>query len=180
MNNASSARTNGKIGQEYKIASSRFATGVTITTALRPDGSPVGLTVSSFTSLSLDPPLILVSIHRDCRALADLRTDGFFGVNILAAHQQSLSLRFASEIKERFACIDWYRGKTGVPLLYDVLAFFECALESSATAGDHEILIGRVLHVSSWDGRPLLRFSGSYCDLQELPSVVDNVRAACA
>src|SRR5271166_2634439 len=100
MNNASSARTNGKIGQEYKIASSRFATGVTITTALRPDGSPVGLTVSSFTSLSLDPPLILVSIHRDCRALADLRTDGFFGVNILAAHQQSLSLRFASEIKE--------------------------------------------------------------------------------
>ncbi len=177
MNNASAS---GKIVQEYKVASSRFATGVTVTTALRPDGSPVGLTVSSFTSLSLDPALILVSIQKDCRAFPDLRSAGFFGVNVLAAHQQSLSLRFASGIKERFACIEWYRGKTGVPLLRGVLASFECAIESSACAGDHEILIGRVLHVSSWDGRPLVRFSGSYCDLLELPSVADNVRAACA
>jgi flavin reductase (DIM6/NTAB) family NADH-FMN oxidoreductase RutF len=177
MNNAN---TSGTIVQEYKIASSRFATGVTITTALRPDGSPLGLTVSSFTSLSLDPPLILVSIQRDCRAFPDLRAAGFFGVNVLAAHQQSLSLRFASGIKERFACIDWYRGKTGVPLLRNVLASFECALESSALAGDHEILIGRVLHVSSCEGHPLVRFSGSYCELLELPSAVDSVRAACA
>lgn len=189
MDNGLSSMAASQIGQEYKIASSRFATGVTITTALRPDGSPLGLTVSSFTSLSLDPPLILVSIKRSSRLLQDLRMATFFGVNVLAADQESLSRRFASHVEERFACVDWFHGETGVPLLRDVLASLECSLDSTAVAGDHEILIGRVLHVSSRGGRPLVRFSGSYCDLLPPPpvtaaSVVETVRsihrAACA
>jgi flavin reductase (DIM6/NTAB) family NADH-FMN oxidoreductase RutF len=107
----------------------------------------------------------MVSIRRNCRLLDDLRASRFFGVNVLAAHQKDLSFRFASRVEERFASVDWFPGYLGVPLVRGSLACFECSIESTAVAGDHEILIGRVLHLSSSEGRPLVRFSGAYREL---------------
>ncbi len=140
-----------------------FATGVTIVTAVDADGTPVGLTANSFTSVSLDPPLLLVCIANASGTAPALRAAGHFGVNVLQIGQQPASNRFATRGEDRFANLPWAPGQTGVPLLGSSLVSFECQRESLHEAGDHFILVGRVVRAQFEPHRdPLLYFRGKY------------------
>ncbi len=139
-----------------------FATGVTIVTAATADG-PIGLTANSFTSLSLNPPLLLVCIANGAGSAAALRLADHFAVNILQIGQQPVSNRFAGKGQDRFAATDWQPGEMGAPVLNGSLSTFECAREALHEGGDHFILVGRV-HKATFEPRrdPLLYFRGRY------------------
>ena len=140
-----------------------FATGVTIVTALDAVGTPVGLTANSFTSVSLDPPLLLVCIANSAGTAPVLREAVHFGVNVLQIGQQPTSNRFATRGEDRFANQPWAPGQTGVPLLASSLVSFECQREAVHEAGDHYILVGRVVRAQFEPHRdPLLYFRGKY------------------
>lgn len=140
-----------------------FATGVTIVTALDASGTPAGLTANSFTSVSLDPPLLLVCVANTSGTAPILRDAVHFGVNVLQIGQQPASNRFATKGEDRFANLPWAPGQTGVPLLGSSLVSFECQRESLHEAGDHFILIGRVVRAQFEPHRdPLLYFRGRY------------------
>ena len=140
-----------------------FATGITIVTALDAEGTPVGLTANSFTSVSLEPPLLLVCIANTAGTAPVLRDAVHFGVNVLQIGQQPTSNRFASRGEDRFANQPWAPGETGVPLLGSSLVSFECQRESLHEAGDHFILVGRVVRAQFEPHRdPLLYFRGKY------------------
>jgi len=140
-----------------------FATGITIVTALDAAGAPVGLTANSFTSVSLDPPLLLVCIANTAGTAPALREAHHFGVNVLQIGQQPTSNRFAAKGEDRFAGQPWAPGQTGVPLLGSSLVSFECQRESLHEAGDHFILVGRVVRAQFEPHRdPLLYFRGKY------------------
>lgn len=140
-----------------------FATGVTIVTALDAQGAPVGLTANSFTSVSLDPPLLLVCIANAAGTAPVLREAAHFGVNVLQIGQQPASNRFAAKGEDRFANLPWGPGQTGVPLLGNSLVSFECRCEAVHEAGDHFILVGHVMRAQFEPYRdPLLYFRGKY------------------
>lgn len=147
---------------DFRSICSRFVTGITVVTSTKTDGSPLGITVSSFTSVSLDPPLVLVCIHERSRVLEDILQAGRFGLNILAAHQEEVASKFAARTTDCFEGVRWHRGSTGVPLLAGVLATMECGVDRSVPGGDHRILIGSVTALSSREGAPLARFSSAY------------------
>jgi flavin reductase (DIM6/NTAB) family NADH-FMN oxidoreductase RutF len=147
---------------QFRRACSKFPTGVTVTTGVRDDGMPYGLTVSSFTSVSLDPPLVLICIDHRSRIIPHLISGQFFGVNVLNEDQQELSARFARHSSEQFSDVSWYRGEKGVPLLCDVSASFECRLTDTLSAGDHLIVIGHVFHIAIREQAPLARVNNSY------------------
>jgi flavin reductase (DIM6/NTAB) family NADH-FMN oxidoreductase RutF len=148
--------------QEFRRACGRFATGVTIASVVDSEGAPHGLTVSSFTSVSLDPPLILICLGHGVSAIHHFRTATHFGINILAADQRALSERFARKGQDRFDGVAWQPGVTGVPLLPGALAAIECAVHRIVPMGDHDILVGEMVHTQVHDGEPLLHFGGSY------------------
>jgi flavin reductase (DIM6/NTAB) family NADH-FMN oxidoreductase RutF len=139
-----------------------FATGVTIVTSIQEDGVPCGLTANSFTSVSLDPPLILVCLDARSNSLGAIRSSGKFAVNILGESQRELSGRFASKTIDKFGSGQWSRALTGAPTLEDALAWLDCEVESTFTAGDHEIVIGRVVSLGENAGSPLGYFRGGY------------------
>lgn len=144
-----------------------FMTGVTIVTACGPDGAPAGLTANSFTSVSLDPPLLLVCVARQSHSLLIIQRAGGFAVNILAEHQQDLSNRFARQTEDRFADIDWAPGPFGAPVLSGVCGWFDCRLHDQVTAGDHVILIGKVEGFDHAGGAPLGYARGGYFSLSD-------------
>lgn len=123
-----------------------FATGVTIVTTLAPDGSPVGLTVNSFNSVSLAPPLVLWSLARRAASFDLFMQAGHYAINVLTVRQHALALRFAQRDADRWAGVDWHPGKSGMPVLAGAAAVFECASRSQYSEGDHTILVGEVLH----------------------------------
>jgi len=145
----------------FRAAMSRWASGVTIFTAAGADG-PVGLTVSSFSSLSLDPPLVLGCIARSTGAHDGLVGADRFAVHLLGGGQQDLSNRFAGAMEQRFAGLSYEEGPGGVPLLPLGVARILCSKESTSPGGDHTILIGRVTAAATADGGPLLYFSRAY------------------
>jgi len=140
-----------------------FATGVTVATCVDGDGTPFGLTVNSFTSVSLDPPLLAVCIAKGARCAPALAAAGHFAVNVLQTGQQPASSRFSTRDEDRFGATPWSTGETGSPLLMESLAVFECERHAIHEAGDHDILVGRVVR-ASFDPNldPLLYFRGSY------------------
>ena len=148
--------------EEFRRACGRFATGIAIASVLDAGGWPHGLTVNSFTSVSLEPPLILVSLGHAVTAIAHFRASNYFGINVLSAEQQPLSDRFARKGQDRFDGLAWRRGVTGVPLLPGVLAAIECAVYRIVPMGDHDLFIGEMMHVSVGEGDPLLYFASSY------------------
>ena len=153
---------------EFRQAMGHFATGVTVVTSIGDDGEPVGTTASAVTSLSLDPPLVLVCFDRASLTLRAISTHGAFVVNVLAAPQRDLSANFAR--RGLAAVWDGVRhqpGPTGSPRLDGVLAALECTVENRLPGGDHEIVVGRVHHVEiSDDGAPpLLYWRGCYLPL---------------
>jgi len=140
----------------------RFVTGVTVVTVLDADGTPHGMTASSFTSVSLDPPLVLVCVDHRATVLEHLRRAGHLGINVLSEDQRELSVLFARRGQNRFNGIEWHAGQTGVPLIPGALAHFECGLNKMVDAGDHAILIAEVLHAEHREGRPLVYFGSDY------------------
>ena len=149
-------------GEEFRRACGRFATGVTIASVMDAQGSPHGLTVSSFTSVSLDPPLVLICLGHAVSAIHHFRAASHFGINILAEDQRALSERFARKGHDRFEGVAWHAGQTGVPLLPGALAAIECAVHRIVPMGDHDILVGEMVHAHIHHGEPLLYFGGSY------------------
>ncbi|MFL6752320.1 MAG: flavin reductase family protein [Sphingomicrobium sp.] len=140
-----------------------FATGVTVVTCLGPEGRPAGLTVNSFTSVSLDPPLLLVCIDKRAASAEPLTAASHFAVNVLQTGQQPASIRFSTRDQDRFGATPWSCGEAGAPILRDSLGVFECERHALHDGGDHHILIGKVVK-ASFDPRvdPLLYFRGKY------------------
>jgi flavin reductase (DIM6/NTAB) family NADH-FMN oxidoreductase RutF len=159
----------GVSSHEFRAACGLFASGVTIVTRRLPDDSPYGMTVSSFTSVSLDPPLILVCIDRRARFLGDFSQDHPFAVNILSEQQEGIAARFADPKEgDRFSGIDWSAGWGAAPLISGVVATLACALRQKVESGDHFILIGQVHAIYRHNGSPLVWCDRAYhC----LPSV---------
>ena len=140
-----------------------FATGVTVVTCLSGDGEPAGLTVNSFTSVSLDPPLLLVCIAKNAASAAPLTNAPNFAINVLQTGQQPASIRFSTRDHDRFGTTPWSTGEAGAPILKDSLGVFECERFAVYDGGDHHILVGRVIKASFDAGLdPLLYFRGSY------------------
>jgi len=140
-----------------------FATGVTVVTCVGADGQPAGLTVNSFTSVSLDPPLLLVCIAKYAACAAPLANSTHFAINVLQARQQPDSIRFSTRDQDRFGATAWATGEAGAPILKDSLGVFECENYAVYDGGDHHILVGQVVK-ASFDSAldPLLYFRGSY------------------
>ena len=142
-----------------------FVTGVTVVTARGADGRPHGFTANSFTSVSLDPPLVLVCVGEETEDLEVYRQCTKFAVNVLGDSQQAISERFATEHSDRFAGVCWREGSYGSPILEGCIASLECAAWRRIEAGDHLILIGRVLVCEDSTDRPLAYWRGRYRSL---------------
>ena len=152
--------------QHFRRVCSKYATGITILTVLDSSGAPQGMTVNSFTSVSLSPPLILVCIDRQTSILSNFKQGTRFGVNVLQEEQRELSTWFARSGYDRFLGIEWSAGETGAPLLEDMLATLECEVTQMIEAGDHVVVIGAALHASWREGQPLVYFNSSYQSLR--------------
>jgi flavin reductase (DIM6/NTAB) family NADH-FMN oxidoreductase RutF len=151
----------------FRSVLGRFASGITIVTALDADGRDVGMTVSAFSAASLHPPLIQICVGRDASAFEALLHAKGFGVSILSSEQESLSRRFAEEDSmHRFDGLGYVRGDNGVVLLGDALAHIECAVHARYDAGDHMIFVGEVERATTGDARPLLYYRGGYAQLE--------------
>ena len=147
---------------EFRHACGRFATGVTIASALDDRGIAHGLTVSSFTSVSLEPPLILICLGHEATMIDVFRRAFHFGISILREGDHALSRRFATPGQDRFEGVAWRRGQTGVPLIDCALAALECKVHQRFTAGDHDLLVGCVVSTRVEDGAPLIHYTGRY------------------
>jgi 3-hydroxy-9,10-secoandrosta-1,3,5(10)-triene-9,17-dione monooxygenase reductase component len=158
----------GVSAADFRHAIGHFATGVTVVTSIGPDGEPVGTTANAVSSLSLDPPLVLVCFDRASTTLEAICGHGAFVVNVLAAPQQNLSANFARRgLAAAWDGVRHRRGPTGSPRLDGVLAALECTVEHRIAGGDHEIIVGRVRDVetSGTDTAPLLFWRGAYASL---------------
>ncbi len=148
---------------EFRTALGMFATGVTIVTARTADGELVGLTANSFNSVSLDPPLVLWSLARAAASMPAFSTGSHYAINILAADQQHLALRFAAKGLDRFADVAFVEGVAGAPLLAGAAASFECFNRSRYEEGDHVIFVGEVERCTHRAGAsPLLYHGGKF------------------
>jgi flavin reductase (DIM6/NTAB) family NADH-FMN oxidoreductase RutF len=147
----------------FRGALGMFATGVTIVTARAADGTLVGLTASSFNSVSLNPPLVLWSLSQNAASMAVMRDVTHYAINILSAEQQALALTFASKDADRWSGVSYELGRSGAPLLHGAVASFECFNRSRYTEGDHVIFVGEVEHCRHQSGAaPLLYHGGKF------------------
>jgi flavin reductase (DIM6/NTAB) family NADH-FMN oxidoreductase RutF/2-polyprenyl-6-methoxyphenol hydroxylase-like FAD-dependent oxidoreductase len=149
--------------RDLRRALGQFATGVTVVTTRTEDGRRVGITANSFTSLSLDPPLVLFALDRAAASLPDFERCEHFAVNVLAAHQHHLSRQFSTPAEDKFAGVECCPdGSCGVPLIEDALARFVCRGVERHDGGDHVIIVGEVERYETFEGEPLVFHSGSY------------------
>lgn len=139
-----------------------YATGVVVVTARAIDGSAAGMTINSFSSLSLDPPLLLWSIARDSRNHDSYRAAAHFGIHVLHEGQQALARQFSSRGAERFAGVALVNGPGKLPLLADYHVRFECETVDRHDGGDHTIIVGRVLAFDERIARPLIFHRGRF------------------
>lgn len=147
---------------EFRRALGSFLTGVTIVTTVSAEGEPRGFTANSFTSVSLDPPLVLVCIAKKALGHGAFSTSRGFAINILSESQKTESGIFASKAADKFASVAWQSGLTGNPLIDGSVAVFDCGMEQLVDAGDHSILIGRVRDFTHNGAQPLGYFRGTY------------------
>ena len=153
----------GFLAAELRSAMSRFPTGVTVITALTPDG-PSGLSANAVTSLSLDPPLMLACVDRGSRTLRALEAAGRFGVNVLAGDAAELAVGFGSKAPtvEKWTDVGWSESEQGIPVLDAAIVWIGCALRDVISGGDHVIVTGEVLATREREGGPLLFHGGEY------------------
>lgn len=158
--------------QVFKNALSNWASGVTVVTT-HADGQPVGITASSLTSVSLDPPQILICVSRKLFTNQAIAQSGVFAVNILGTRHLDWGMRFAGmvpELEDRFAGIETHTAATGSPILPDVMAWLDCKLSHSFDGGDHTIFVGEVLAAGAGnESEPLLYFKRNWRLLAEHP-----------
>lgn len=147
---------------DFRRVLGHFATGVTVITTSDADGRPAGLTASAFTSVSLDPPLILVCVDHKSQSFPALVDRRRFAVNILGQGQEAISRRFASTRLDKFDEVSYRVSDLGLPLLDACLAQLECVTVSTYPEGDHTIFVGRVERVAIGAGEPLLYYCGKY------------------
>lgn len=147
---------------EYRRVLGHFPTGVTVVAAAGVDG-PAGMAVSSFSSVSLDPPLVGFYVGQTSRSWTQIEAAGAFCVNVLAADQEEVSRRFASRDGDRFAGLGWEPLPSGAPRIEGVLAWIECQLHSVSPAGDHHAVLGEVVSLGTATAKePLLYYRGGY------------------
>ncbi|MGQ0483238.1 MAG: flavin reductase family protein [Pseudonocardia sp.] len=154
---------NGVDPRQFREVLGNYPTGVAVVTAIAEDGRPVGMAVGSFTSVSLDPPLVAFLPDRSSTSFPRIRTAASFCVNVLAADQEALCRGFAVRGGDKFAGVSWAPARSGAPRLDGVAAWIDCDFESITEAGDHYIVLGRVreLHAPG-DRPPLVFFRGGY------------------
>ena len=155
-------------GDDFRAALAMFATGVTIVTARVAGGAPIGLTANSFNSVSIEPPLVLWSLSRQAGSMPSFARGSHYAINILAADQHDLAMRFASKDVNRFDGVAFRPGTSGAPLLDGAAAVFECFNRSRYEEGDHVIFVGEVESCARRAGaHPLIFHGGRY--FTELP-----------
>ncbi|MFF2910686.1 flavin reductase family protein [Paenibacillus sp. NPDC057934] len=158
-------------GTTWRSMMGKFATGVTVITTLDEEGQPIGMTANAFTSLSLEPSLLIICLDKGSSTLVSLLATRKFTVNFLADTQEDLSRCFARKSEtDKFAEIDYREGKLGLPILGGCLASVECSLADTLDGGDHLILVGQgeFLYESATQLSPLLFYQGKYRALQAL------------
>lgn len=151
---------------QFRHGLGHLATGVTVVSTRDAENRPYGLTVSSFASLSLDPPLVQWSIKQSSYSYPIFQRADCFAVNILASDQEQVSRDFCKPI-DRFATVEWGEGIEGLPLIHGAVAWLECQREEVLVGGDHVIMIGRVLKLQTFDYKPLLYWRGQYAAIGE-------------
>ena len=144
----------------------KFATGVTVVTCADDNGKPYGITANSFSSVSLEPRLILWNVAKVSNSLQAFLDAKFFAINILGAGQQELSAHFAKSDHTLFETVEILRSDENVPLIPNTLACFECRTNQIHDCGDHYIIIGEVMRFDAGDAEPLLFFNGNYARLE--------------
>ncbi len=148
--------------QEFRRVLGHFAAGVTVITTVGDDGKPYGLTATAFTSVSLQPPLVLVCVDKRSDSYPHFHTSRVFAVNFLAHDHEHLSRRFAVSGGDKFGDLTICKGTSGAPLLREALGHVDCRTVNVIDAGDHTIFIGHVEAADARDGEPLLYFKGAY------------------
>lgn len=148
--------------QELRRVMGHFATGVTVVTTKDKAGTPFGLTANAFTSLSLNPPLVLICIDKAVQCYSCFEESKFFAVNVLSEDQEEISRRFATKGIEKFSGIKWHKSENGVVLLDGAIGYIECKIVHSYDGGDHTIYVGEVIHAIGSGDRPLIFFKGRY------------------
>lgn len=148
--------------EEFRAALSRFPSGVTVVTTHDTEGRFYGITVSAFSSLSLEPPRVLICVEKTTGSHAALETSRAFVVNILSDSQRELSERFASQIEDKFEMVEFSEGIDGIPVLSGCIANLECRLTDFYDGGDHSIFVGEVEKAAVHDGDPILYFRSDY------------------
>lgn len=144
-----------------------FPTGVIVVTTLGDDGMPVGMTINSFSSVSLDPPLVLWNIALDAPSLGAFREHPGFTLNILSEQQQSVCQQFAKPAQDKFKGIEWKPGYEGTPVISGALAVIQCKPYQRYEGGDHEIILGEVVNIASTEEKPLVYNRGQFAALAE-------------
>jgi 3-hydroxy-9,10-secoandrosta-1,3,5(10)-triene-9,17-dione monooxygenase reductase component len=169
MTGAVTMSTSEEVDQlQFRSVMSHFATGVVVVTGIDPDGNPVGMTAQSFSALSLDPPLVMVSPARTSSSWPRIGQGGRFAINVLGSQQQELSAAFARSGIDKFEGRSWRTGELGIPLLDGAIAHIECDIEAVYPGGDHYIAVGRVRALDSQltepgaEPSPLLFYRSGY------------------
>ncbi len=153
--------------QELRRVMGHFATGVTVITTKDQEGAPQGLTANAFMSLSLDPPLIVISVDKGASCYGCFAPQNGFTVNFLSEEQEEISRRFATKGIDKFDGLGWKAGDNGAAILDGVLGHVECKITQCYDGGDHTIVLGEIVSASASGDRPLLFFKGKY---QKLPA----------
>ena len=153
--------------QELRRVMGHFATGVTIITTTDKEGKPNGLTANAFMSLSLDPPLVLISVDKGATCYACFEPCNSFTVNFLSEDQEEISRRFATKGIDKFAGLEWHTGSNRAAIIDGALAYIECRIKQCYEGGDHTIVVGEILDARASGDRPLLFYKGKY---QRLPA----------
>ena len=156
--------------RELRTAFGSFATGVTVVTAVRPDGEPVGITANSFTSVSLDPPMLLWCLNSASESLPAFETGASFAVHVLDHRQRDLAIHFARRQKDKFEVSSEWRTARTPPVLADVLCRFDCRVHAAHPCGDHVVIIGAITGVAQQPGRSLAFHEGRFGSVKPDPT----------
>lgn len=150
---------------ELRRVMGHYATGVTVITTFSKEGKLHGLTANAVSSLSLEPPLLIICVDKKAESYSSFEESGVFTVNILADDQEDISRRFAVSGGEKFEGVAYRRGGNGAPILHGVLAHLECKVHATFDGGDHTIYVGLIEEAETRDAKPLLFYRGGYRNL---------------
>ena len=149
--------------REFRNALGAYTTGITVVTATSSQGHPVGITVNSFTSVSLEPPLVLWCLDNNAESFRDFTESEYFTVHVLHSQQQNVSTIFATANEDKFGQVAWREGDEGTPVLDEFLECFHCKIECQYDGGDHKIILGRVVRLETRQEKPpLIYHQGEY------------------